>query len=125
MLVSGGMEDDRWSKAVEDVEDGVRVADIDEHLLRGTVQERSGVMEGGLVPVQEDDELRVELIHLSGDPGSDRPPRSGDQNPARGERPTHAIEVRGDLLTLEEVFDAELMGTVSRRGVPPGSDVPY
>lgn len=125
MFVGRGVKGDRWPMSFEDLEHGVGVPNVNQYLLMGTGQERGGIMEVGFVPVEEDDEFRVELVHLSGDLGADRTSCPRDQDPTGGQRLTHGVEVGGDRLTPEEVFEAKGVRAAHRSALPPAGDVPY
>src|SRR5689334_8164414 len=62
-------------------------------------------VEGGLVAIQHDQLVRLEVRHLPTDLGSDRSARSCHQDPLMGEVARHGTNVCIDLAPTEEISD--------------------
>ena len=82
-----------------------------------------GVVQVGLVVVQEDQEVRVELGHLAADLRSDGSAGPGDQHPPALERASHRGQVDGHRLAAQQVLDPGLPG-LPERGQRVGSRPP-
>ena len=114
VLVRGGVEDDVGAESVEHLEEHVAVADVDQHLLGLHVEDRRGVVEVGLVAVEEHDAGRVEAGDLPSDLAADRT-GAGDEHRLAAEQAADCLEVGDDLLAPEQVFDAKV-AHVAHRG---------
>ena len=72
VLVRRGVEHDVGPVPAEHVEDHVAVADVGEHLHRRRVEPSRGVVEVGLVVVEQHEPCGLELRDLTGDLAADR-----------------------------------------------------
>ena len=114
MLVRRGVEHDIGPVPAEHVEDHVAVANVGEHLHRRRVEPRRGVVEMGLVVVEEHEPCGLELRDLPRDLRADRT-GAGDQDRATAEQRAHGLEVGDHLLATEQVLDPQVAHVLDRR----------
>ena len=120
VLVRGGVEHDVGAEPVGRPRTRVAVADVGEHLLRRHVEAGGGVVQVGLVVVEED-----ELGGLERRPGARSRSRSsrrpGDEHSLPATSIADRFEVGDDLLAAEEVLDAQVADVLQRHRA--GDDV--
>ena len=77
---------------------------------QGPSSDGRGVVEVGLVVVEEDEQGGIEPGDLAADLRTDGTSGPGDQHPVALERPADRVEVGGDRGAAQEVLDARLAG---------------
>ena len=114
VLVGRGVEHHLGSVPGERLEDSRTVGDVDQSLRARSGQCGGGVVEMGLVVVEQDKERRFETAHLAADLGTDRPTGTRHQHPASRQRAPDRLEVGGDRCASEQVLDPGLAGLAER-----------
>ncbi len=109
MLVRRGVEDDVGPFPPEDRAHDALIADVGQDLHDvAVVDARGGVEQVGLVPIEDDQALRLERRHLARDLRSDRAAPTGDQDPTALDERSDGFEVGLHLAAPEEVVDRQV-----------------
>ena len=115
VFVGGRMKHHFGPVALEDLEQRSPVRDVHQGLLARTGNGGGGVVQMGLVVIEEHQEFGVHGGDLTAQLGADRATRAGDQNPVAGQGAAHGIKVGGHGRSPEEVFDLGFPGPTQGR----------